>query len=39
MNSIYQKLECTATFIKYIASVVLLIFPPETLIWNKMMNH
>ena len=29
------KLRCAVTFMKYLASVVSLIFPPKTLIWNK----
>ena len=42
MNSIYSpitlnraKLGLAVTFMKYLASVVSLIFLPETLIWNK----
>ena len=40
MNSIYSplnrvKLGRTVTFMKYLASVVTLIFPPVTLIWNN----
>ena len=30
-----EKLECAITFIKYIAGAVPLIFPPKTLIRNK----
>ena len=29
------KLGRTVTFMKYLANVVSLIFPPKTLIWNK----
>ena len=29
------KLGCTVTFMKYLASVVSLIFLPNTLVWNK----
>ena len=29
------KLGCAVTFMKYLASVVSLIFLPKTLIWNK----
>ena len=42
MNSIIHlvtfnrvKLGRTVTFMKYLANVVSLIFPPKTLIWNK----
>ena len=31
----HVKLERAVTFIKYLASVVSLIFLPKTLIWNK----
>ena len=30
------KLERAVIFIQYIASVVPLIFPPKTLVWNKL---
>ena len=31
------KLGCAVTFMKYLASLVFLIFLPRTLIWNKIM--
>ena len=32
----HLKLGCKVSFMKYVASVISLIFRPETLIWNKM---
>ena len=37
MNLNCVKLGCTVTFIKYLAREVYLMFPLETLIWNKIM--
>ena len=37
MTPNHVKLGSTITFMKYLASVVSLIFQPKTLIWNKIM--